>query len=179
MFIPSLTKRLENFSREFPDLIRFITAGAFVSGVFLIFTAIFKMKQYGEMRTMMSANTDLKIPLSLILAGSALVYFPTMLHTWLATFFGHSYITPLCIKCSPNANTDRLVFDLERFVQIVGLIAFIRGWWIVAKAAGGGAGSQQATFGKGLIHIVGGIFAINIQGTADVLFSTLGFFNGG
>jgi len=52
-----------------------------------------------------------------------------------------------------------LINTIVMFIQLVGLIAFVRGWFILSHA--GGQGAQQGTFSKGLIHIVGGIIAIN------------------
>ncbi len=53
----------------------------------------------------------------------------------------------------------QLINTIVQFIQLVGLISFIRGWFILSQA--GGSGAQQGSFGKGIIHIIGGILAIN------------------
>ena len=45
------------------------------------------------------------------------------------------------------------------FIQFVGFVAFIRGWFIISHSTGSGA--QQGAFSKGLIHLIGGVIAIN------------------
>ncbi|HAX91949.1 MAG TPA: hypothetical protein DCY07_07060 [Rhodospirillaceae bacterium] len=57
------------------------------------------------------------------------------------------------------------------FVQIVGLIAFLRGWLVVKAAIEGGG---QATIPQGITFIVGGAMAINIDVMLSVLDSTFG-----
>ena len=52
------------------------------------------------------------------------------------------------------------------------MIAFIRGWILVVKGAQ--AGSQPGNSSKGLIYVVGGVMAINITGTIDLINATLG-----
>ena len=59
-------------------------------------------------------------------------------------------------------------------VQVMGVIAFIRGWVLLGHA--GEQNAQQGMFGKGLTHIIGGILAINIVGTKDLIWNT--FFGG-
>lgn len=53
----------------------------------------------------------------------------------------------------------QLIDTIVQFIQLVGLISFIRGWFILSQA--GGSGAQQGSFGKGIVHIIGGILAIN------------------
>jgi intracellular multiplication protein IcmC len=62
--------------------------------------------------------------------------------------------------------------DMVLFIQIIGLVAFIRGWMMIAKSASQG-GHQQGGFGKGMMHIFGGVMAINIVSTLNVINQTL------
>lgn len=52
-----------------------------------------------------------------------------------------------------------LINTVITFVQLVGFIAFVRGWFIISHTAE--PNGQQGTFGKGLIHLIGGIISIN------------------
>jgi intracellular multiplication protein IcmC len=58
-----------------------------------------------------------------------------------------------------------------QLIQIVGLIAFIRGWLILVKTA---TGQQGGGIGKGITHIIGGVLALNIVGTQQVINASLG-----
>lgn len=53
-----------------------------------------------------------------------------------------------------------LINTIVAYIQLVGLIAFVRGWFILSHSAES-SGGQQGSFSKGLIHIIGGIMAIN------------------
>jgi len=56
-------------------------------------------------------------------------------------------------------------------VQMVGLIAFVRGLSIMKKAA---EGSSQATMPQGLTHLIGGVLAINIYQFLSIMDATFG-----
>lgn len=45
------------------------------------------------------------------------------------------------------------------FIQFVGFVAFVRGWFIISHIADPNA--QQGNFSKGIIHLIGGIISIN------------------
>jgi intracellular multiplication protein IcmC len=86
--------------------------------------------------------------------------------------FGAS-TTPL--SYSDTVNSAVLAADVQiailRLVQIIGVIAFIRGWLILAQSARQGS---QPVIGRALTHIIGGILAINIIGTKNVIWATFG-----
>jgi intracellular multiplication protein IcmC len=67
---------------------------------------------------------------------------------------------------------SQLIDVVVIYIQLVGLIAFIRGWFIMAQA--GAPGQQPGSISKGLVHIVGGIVAINfvpfMQAIAGIIF---------
>lgn len=52
-----------------------------------------------------------------------------------------------------------LIDVVVKFIQLIGLIAFIRGWFILSHSAE--SHSQQGGLAKGLTHIIGGILSIN------------------
>ena len=56
-------------------------------------------------------------------------------------------------------------------VQLVGVIAFIRGLMMLTKL---GQGGQQASFGKVAAHIIGGVFCIDMYDFLQAVFATLG-----
>lgn len=58
-------------------------------------------------------------------------------------------------------------------VRVVGYVSFVRGLVMLSHSAD--QGSQQGSFGKGFMHIIGGILAINIVETITVIGNTLGF----
>jgi intracellular multiplication protein IcmC len=63
--------------------------------------------------------------------------------------------------------------SLSIIIQTLGYVAFLRGWMMIAKSAGQGGGGQGGSTGKGLVHVFGGILAINIVSTLQIVNNTL------
>jgi hypothetical protein len=66
---------------------------------------------------------------------------------------------------------DSAVQAVLAFIQIIGAIAFLRGWMILKGAV---EGSSQDTIPKGITHIIGGVLAINIDRTLKIIDNTFG-----
>lgn len=64
-----------------------------------------------------------------------------------------------------------VVQTILQFMIIVGLISFVRGWFIIRDVAEGG---QQASLMAGVTHILGGALAINLGPLLNAVQSTLG-----
>ena len=171
MDVPSIAQMLINIQQTIPALTAMVTGAAYVIGFFFVFSAFYQMKQYGEMRTMMSSNTDMRGPIGSIFFGAALIYIPNVWRTGLITFFGTSNILEYE---GTGTNWDLLAQSLVAIIQFVGVIALIRALIFFRRASSNSAGGQQGLLGRGITHFIGGILAINIVGTKEVLFNTLG-----
>ena len=57
-------------------------------------------------------------------------------------------------------------------IQFIGVLAFIRGLVILSHV--GGHGGHQGSLGRGLTHVIGGIFCINIYEFIKVILLTIG-----
>lgn len=169
---PNYQNMLISLSSSYPAIWKLTTAFAYVLGFYFIMKAVMALKQYGESRTMMSSSHSLKTPMAYILAGSALIFSPTVYKDILLTTFGTTQTT--CIMCYENVSgwSTQASDALFGLVQVVGVMAFVRGWIYLAKA--GEQGGQPNSFGKGLTHIIGGVLCINIIGTYQVLSNTFG-----
>lgn len=163
---------LINISQSYPGLWRLATGGAYVLGFMMAFKAIYSLKVYGEARTMMSSQGNLKAPIIYLLVSAALIYMPAMYHSLLLTTFGTASTSPIDYASSASGLSPAAMKAFYGLIQVSGLFAFIRGWIIISRSAEQGA--QQNMFGKGLTHVLGGLLAINIIGTKDIIFSTLG-----
>lgn len=164
----SASTMIENLAKQLPSLMRLITALAYVMGMFFIFAAIFKLKQYGESRTMMSSQHDLKGPILYLIVGASLLYLPTSVQVGMSTFWTdpnpYGYI-----KQTDQWGT--FFSNVFMLIQLFGVIAFIRGLVILSHL--GGHGGQPGTFGRGMTHIIGGILCINIYQFVQVVIVTL------
>jgi len=145
-----------------------LTAFAYLAGIGFAFRAIFQLKQYGEARTMMSSNANMKGPLILLFTAGALIYLPSMLGVILQTFFAYGTDEIPAIT-SDGSDWSLFMQNMAYFLQVVGLIAFIRGWFLLASTSGQ---ASPGTTGKAITHIIGGVLLVNIMGVMTVLENT-------
>lgn len=159
---------LVNFAKSVPNLMRMVTAIAYVLGMYFIIAGVMKLKVLGESRTMMSGEHSIKGPLIFLVVGALLLYVPTSVQVGLSTFWTnpnpYSYL-------QQKDQWAEFLNNVYLIVQLVGVIAFIRGLVILSHLGGHG---QPGTFGKGLTHIIGGLFCINIYTFIQVILITLG-----
>jgi intracellular multiplication protein IcmC len=159
-----------NLSHSYPQLENLIRYTAYVMGVVFMLKGVYAFRIYGEMRNMMSQQHSIRGPLTFLLVGSALMFLPSMQNVLVTTAFGSPDLSPFSYMTSQGWTTE-MATAIFGFVRIIGYIAFIRGWVIIAGSA---QGHGQNSTAKGLIHIFGGILAINIIGTQQLLWNTLG-----
>lgn len=161
---------LQNIVTQIPNLMRLVTALSYVMGMYFMFFGILKLKQYGEQRTMMSGEHQLKGPVIYLAVGALLLYLPSSVQIGMSTFWTNP--NPYGYIEEQNQWTS-LFSNVAMVMQLFGIIAFIRGLLILTQLGGQG-GTQPGTLGRGLTHIVGGIFCINIYQFVQVIMATLG-----
>lgn len=177
-WITSQADILTNLANSLAPIQRLITGGAYLIGCAFIFKAIYGLKIYGEARTMQSSSTNAKEPIVYLIVGALLLYFPTGLHIVMQTTFGYQNVLQYAPVNSSNAALNTLFGNgsavgkpLTMLIQVIGLVAFVRGWVLVARSAS--SGQPPGGTGKGLVHVFGGILAINIVGTLNMVNNTL------
>lgn len=163
---------VQNLANVQPQFMRLVTALSYVLGMFFIFNGILKLKRYGEQRTMMSSDQDIKEPLLYIIIGAALLYLPSSVWVGMQTLWQQP--TPYSYEQASGLGIGEwhdLLVSVFRIVQLIGTIAFVRGLIIMSHL---GSNSQQGTFGRGMSHIVGGILCINIYQFTQAVINTFG-----
>lgn len=166
---PDVATMLVNFSEAVPNLMRLVTAFAYVMGFFFVIRGMLELKQFGESRSMMSQEHSLMKPLVTIAVGTLLIYLPSSVQTGLSTFWTAPNPYGYLASDTENSWSD-LVNAAFMVIQLVGVIAFIRGLIILTKVTGHG----QETFGKALAHIIAGVLCINMYQFLQAVFNTLG-----
>jgi intracellular multiplication protein IcmC len=169
--MPSIPDIIRHLNDQVPDFWRLATAVTFVMGLFFAFRSFFEFKIYGEMRVMMAHSTNVMKPLSTLIVAIVLLFWPDMIHQAMLTFFQHG--RPYAAG-EQGFDPSSVYTMIGHLIQIVGFIAFVRGWILLARAAHQG-GQQPGMLGKGITHIIGGIFAVNIFETWRVIQATFGF----
>ena len=169
----SITQMLENIQTQIPALSALLTGFCYVGGFSLLLSALFQLRKYGEMRTMMGSSAELKGPIIQIIIGSCVVQLPVFTEIMTQTAFGTQ--NPLAYEASENSSWEQVTDTIILIVQFVGAVAMARGLFLLNKLGSGQA--QQGTFAKGVIHILGGTLCFNAYFTTQVLFTTLGIFS--
>lgn len=177
-WIASQVDILKNITASLAPIERLITGTAYLMGLAFGVKALYTLKMYGESRTMMSSNTNMKEPLLYFLVAAMLIYLPTGVEYVMNTTFGYSSPLAYAPVNSKNSALDTLFgqdsaigASLAMIIQVIGVVAFIRGWVLIARS--GSQGQSPGGMGKGLVHVFGGILAMNIVGTLEIINNTL------
>ncbi|KTD32760.1 IcmC (DotE) [Legionella nautarum] len=169
---------LTNIANNLLPVERLITGAAYLIGLAFAFKAIYTLKSYGESRTMMSSSSNIKEPIIYLIVAGIFIYFPTGLAIMLQTTFGSSSI----LQYAPVNSNNQMISGmfgsgslvgrpLAIIIQTIGVIAFVRGWILIARSAS--QGQPPGGTGKGLVHVFGGILAMNIVATLEIINNTL------
>lgn len=143
-----------------------------VMAVAFAFLAVLKLKKFGQNSQMMASHPSLLGPIVSLFIAAVLFFLPLTLDTLVNTMWGYDTTGIKSYISTSSSTWDSLIKPVITIIQIIGLIAFLRGWVILARATS--EGSQPGTIGKAITHIVGGVLGINIVGTITVLQNTFG-----
>lgn len=179
-WIVSQANILSNIAANLEPVERLLTGAAYVIGLSFAVKAIVSLKSFGESRTMMGGgHSSVKEPLLYLFVAAIFIYFPTGFALLMNTTFGYSNVLAYAPIDSNNSTINTLFGQgsvvgrpLALILQTIGLIAFIRGWVLIAKSGSQGQSPGQGV-GKGMIHVFGGILAMNIVGTLQIINNTL------
>jgi len=157
----SLDEMMINFIADikFP-LLGLISMISIASGLYMIVRGLFKASKYG-----FDPKTHaMHLILINMLFGAILMTIGSNMYTITNSVFGPSPLPPGSVIQWSSLGDVSPEFALAvqaalQFVQIIGAIAFVRGWMILKKVA---EGNGQTTLAQGLTHILGGVLAINI-----------------
>lgn len=165
---------LTNIAHSLIPVQRLITGGAYLVGIGFAVKALFTLKTHGEQKSSMSSNSTLKEPILYFIVSAVFIYFPTAFEMLMNTTFGYStvlsYSTGTAMSDWLGSESD-IGRALTIIIQTIGLYAFVKGWMMIAKSSS--TGQPPNGTGKGLTHVFGGILAVNIVGTIEMINNTL------
>lgn len=161
---------INNIAANLIPIQSLVTGAAYVMGLGFAFKGLMSLKQVGESRSSMSSQSSIKEPLVYLLVASMLIFFPTAVSVVLTTTFGRAN-GPNPLEYSSEGVGAQLGKSIVTIIQTIGIIGFIRGWVLLARA--GGHSQQPGSLGKAIMHIFGGILAINIVLTLEIIKNTL------
>lgn len=134
----------------------------YIAGVMVLLTAIHRITK--------GFDQGPKGPLGLgtmmhFVTASALIAAPQMLGVLSESIFGTASIKTFVGLGSMGMDQDitlraqSIITSIELFLIIIGIISFIRGWFLLKSAADG---SGQASMLQAFTHIIAGVVAVNI-----------------
>lgn len=164
---------------------------SFIAGIFMIMQALMAMKKFGNMSTQQMQPGEIGGPFMKFVVGAILIYLPTSTDILMNSIFGsyNSIFGSGTVNYQANGQGSALLTYMQGsgggiggqwaamantlvlYIQFLGLLSFIKGWFIISKSAGHGA--QPGNFGKGVTHIIGGIIAINFISVVNIIMNTV------
>lgn len=168
------TDILKNIASNVEPVQKMVTGSAYVLGLVFAFKALYSLKVYGEARTMMASNASVKEPLMYLFVAAVFLISPQAVSIFLTSTFGTGNIMqygPTNGESPLFGTASELAKPLVMIIQTIGYIAFVRGWILVARSSA--HGQQPGSTGKGIMHVFGGILAINIVSTLQIVNNTI------
>lgn len=160
-----------SFSKSAGQLISFVNKFSIIGGIFLCVNSIFKFAELAK-----KPGQPLRIPIVMFFSGVGLFVFSSSIDVIGNTLaLGPSpgaILAPTASGGDATQAAKGVVAAVMRFIQLIGVIAVCRGFFLLNKA---GINPDQNGVAKPLTHLFGGVFAIHIQDTLKVLANTFGF----
>jgi hypothetical protein len=146
-----------------------------IIGILLVMRGLFRASKFGTD----PRQSSIGVILANIIVGAVLFNVGAGVNNIMATVFGDAAVFgdgAIMAAIAADFGGDVLPFQQAvyaalTFFQLVGYIAFIRGWLILKNAADG---QSQTTVAQGLTHIVGGVVAVNIYRFLEAMDATFG-----
>lgn len=155
-----------NFESTGQVLITTVKYVSAIIGIVMMGMAALKFKEVGDGRMKVST------PIFYMLLSGALFSLPGMLNVASQTIFAHNALNGSvdlsmlpASATSGGAEATKVLKAVLLFIKLIGNIAFVRGLLLLKQAADG----KEQTVGRGLMHILGGAMAVNIEMTYDMV----------
>jgi len=164
----NLAEMFKAFSTNVPAMMKMVSFGAICAGAFLILRAILLLPQVEQGRA--EGSKVLWILISGIGLWSILPMITISMNT--VGMSGGNAVSLINTKYSQaqDSSIDGAIAAAMVFVQLLGLIAFVRGT-LILKALGE---NKDGAMGRAMTHIFGGAAAINIAWTVKLLAVSIG-----
>ena len=163
---------LTNIANSLLPVQSLITGGAYMMGIGFAMKALMALKHNSEARS--GPNQSIKEPVIYLIVGGLLIYFPSTFSVLMNTTFGYSSVLAYSQQSTVSGwlgGNSQVGLALTTIIQTIGLYAFVKGWVLVVRATS--TGQPPGGVGKGLTHVFGGILAVNIVGTVELVNNTL------
>ncbi len=158
-----------SFTSSSKALTRLVEFVSYMLGIALVLNSVFKFSQLGS-----NPQMSPKVPISFFLVGVGLVALTgslSVVHETMAMGSGPGDILAPSGGGGLKGMTSAGITGVLYFVRLIGYVAFVRGWLLLNQAGQG----KDGALGRGLTHLFGGVAAINMQTTAQILANSFGW----
>lgn len=157
-----------NFTSSAEAIMKLIANLSYVIGAFLVVNSMIKFSQVGQ------GQITPKMPITMFFVGVSVFALPSMLEVVANTMAmeAPNWASPLSgidVSGTGSSTSDAAMKGVFAFIRMLGLIAFIRGF-LMLNAAGQG---KQDMIARALTHIFGGVAAMNVTLTAQIIANTI------
>ncbi len=189
-----VTDIMQNLRKILNPMMVLLLTASFLSGILFLLRGFLMLKAFAMPLTQASKPGEIAGPLVYIFVGTVLIYIPSSTDVLSNTLFGsnvdsifsnsgNSYSVNLqnmgkasdqilgYAPVSVEGQWAALIDTIVLYMQFIGFLAFMRGWFIVAES--GQPGTQPGSISKGVIHIVGGLLAINFLPLVNAVHNTI------
>lgn len=153
-----------NLSKSLPNIQYFLGGFSYVFGLIFCLSALAKLK---EMFSEGGNNARYVVPSAYFLTGIGLLFLPTLINSFSTTLFG----TQDNILAYSQNNQYDIYSSMVILIQTIGFVWFIRGCVLLSHASEPQHGQEgkKGMGPKGFLFIIGGLFAINIYSTTNMI----------
>jgi len=191
---------LVNLSKILDPAMVMLLSVSFISGIVMILRGLLMLKSFSMPLTQATKPGEISGPLLYIFVGTILVYIPSSTDILSSTLFGVGVNSIFPNRPTGAGNTSTFQPSLESmgqastqimgyftgsiesqwatlidtivlYMQFIGFLAFLRAWYIVASDVKTRA--QPGSISKVIVHIVGGILAINFLPLVNAVQNTI------
>lgn len=174
----------------FTQLILYI---CYICGIYFIWRGVAVIKAFGNAMNQMTRPGEIAGPLVYMVVGALLIWVPATTDSLSQTVFGNDQANVAESAGADGINFYRagraseelvgylpqgveakwadLIDTLVIFIEFIGFIAFIRGLFIISKS--GNPGVQPGSITKGIVHLIGGVIAINFIPAVQIVHNSI------
>jgi intracellular multiplication protein IcmC len=171
----TLLQAIQNISDKIPHFWLIVTSASKLIGFFFAFQAVMQFRRIGEQRMGMGGSEGWGKPIMSAFIALVFLYWPTVVDMMNIAVYGRTEIFGYADVIPGIKEEYKVIVEVAGgIIQLIGYISFIRGWVLLARV--GQHGGQPGAFGKAMMHIIGGLLAINIFGTLTLLGKLVGYY---
>jgi hypothetical protein len=166
MDINDLIQIIINFSQALGPIQRLITGVSYLLGTIFVIKSLTTFYKIGESGHQSGSSEPMTVPFFYLVGGAVLLFLPSVFIVVSNTVFGTGNV----LQYAP-LNPVNIVSAMLLLIQTTGLVWFLRGCVLLVHS--GQPGVKEGR--KGMVFLLAGIVAMNIETTAASLSTLLGY----